>query len=392
MKAPSRPYALQNYSNVPAMEIEPLRLTLESEEPRSPLISLVIPAYNEAAILQENLGQIYNHILQNSQTFRWELVIVNDGSKDETGQLAADFARHKSNVVIVQHPSNQGLGRALKSGFAYAEGDYIITLDVDLSYAPYHIEILLEKILETQAQIVVASPYMAGGQVSNVPRLRKELSLWANRFLSFTDKRTLSTFTGMVRIYEAHFLKGLNLKSTGMDINPEIIHKAQLLGARIEEAPAHLHWVEGRGVSAAGTRRSNPRQSSMKIFRHIWAILFYGFLFRPVMFFIMPSIFLFLLSLYAITWAIIHCVTNYQKLSLLERFPDPTVAVANAFQQAPHTFILGGMLLMLSIQLFSLGILAVQSKSYFEEIFYLASAVYRQGAQQRPNQNSTRSG
>jgi glycosyltransferase involved in cell wall biosynthesis len=392
MKAPNRPYALQNYSNAPAMEIEPLRLTLESEEPRSPLISLVIPAYNEAAILQENLGHIYNHILQNSQKFRWELVIVNDGSKDETGQIAADFARHKPNVVIVHHPTNQGLGRALKSGFAYAEGDYIITLDVDLSYAPYHIEILLEKILETQAQIVVASPYMPGGKVSNVPRLRKELSLWANRFLSFTDKRTLSTFTGMVRIYDAHFLKGLNLKSTGMDINPEIIHKAQLLGARIEEAPAHLHWVEGRGVAATGPRRSNPRQSSMKIFRHIWAILFYGFLFRPVMFFIMPSIFLFVLSLYAITWAIIHCISNYQKLALLEHFPDPTVAVANAFQQAPHTFILGGMLLMLSIQLFSLGILAVQSKSYFEEIFYLASAVYRQGTQQRPNQDSTRSG
>jgi glycosyltransferase involved in cell wall biosynthesis len=387
MKAPHRPHSLQNYSNAQANGSEPSRSILETKEPRSPLISLVIPAYNEAAILQENLGHIYEHVLQNAEKFRWELVIVNDGSKDETGRIAADFARDKPNVLIVHHPSNRGLGRALKSGFAYAGGDYIITLDVDLSYAPYHIEILLDKILETQAQIVVASPYMPGGKVSNVPRLRKELSLWANRFLSLTDKRTLSTFTGMVRIYDAHFLKGLNLKSTGMDINPEIIHKAQLLGARIEEAPAHLHWVEGHGT-AEGTRRPNPRQSSMKIFRHTWAILFYGFLFRPVMFFIMPSVILFLLSLYADTWAIIHCVSNYQKLALSERFPDPTVAVANAFQQAPHTFILGGMLLMLSIQLFSLGILAVQSKSYFEEIFYLASAIYRQGAQQPSNHDS----
>jgi glycosyltransferase involved in cell wall biosynthesis len=394
MKAPNRPYSLENYSNAQAKGSEPLRPTsstlLENGESRSPLISLVIPAYNEAAILQENLGHIYGHVLQNAEKFRWELVIVNDGSKDETGRIAADFARDKSNVLIVHHPSNQGLGRALKSGFAYAGGDYIITLDVDLSYAPYHIEILLDKILETQAQIVVASPYMPGGKVSNVPRLRKELSLWANRFLSLTDKRTLSTFTGMVRIYDAHFLKGLNLKSTGMDINPEIIHKAQLLGARIEEAPAHLHWVEGRGTPT-GARRSNPRQSSMNIFRHTWAILFYGFLFRPVMFFIMPSVILFLLSLYASTWAIIHCISNYQKLALTEHFPDPTVAVANAFQQAPHTFILGGMLLMLSIQLFSLGILAVQSKSYFEEIFYLASAIYRQGAQQPSKQDSTNS-
>jgi glycosyltransferase involved in cell wall biosynthesis len=393
MNALNHPFAFQPYENLQAKESKPSELVPEIDELRfsegdalrSPLISLVIPAYNEAAILQENLGHLYEHMIHTAQNIRWEFVIVNDGSRDDTGRIAADFARDKANVVIVHHPSNQGLGRALKSGFAYAGGDYIITLDIDLSYAPYHIEILVEKILETQAQIVVASPYMPGGRVSNVPRLRKELSLWANRFLSLTDKRTLSTFTGMVRIYDAQFLKGLNLKSTGMDINPEIIHKAQLLGARIEEVPAHLHWVEGRGEAPEATqsaRRSTPRQSSMKIFRHTWAILFYGFLFRPVMFFIMPSVILFLLSLYANTWAIIHCISNYRKLAQVEHFPDPTVAVANAFQAAPHTFILGGMLLMLSIQLFSLGILAVQSKSYFEEIFYLASAIYRQGAPQ----------
>jgi glycosyltransferase involved in cell wall biosynthesis len=389
MNALNHPSAFQAYQNAQAEESKPLELVPAIDELRSPLISLVIPAYNEAAILQENLNHLYEYMIQTAQKFRWEFVIINDGSRDETGRIAADFARDKANVVIVHHPSNQGLGRALKSGFAYAGGDYIITLDIDLSYAPYHIKILLDKILETQAQIVVASPYMPGGRVSNVPRLRKELSLWANRFLSLTDKRTLSTFTGMVRIYDAQFLKGLNLKSMGMDINPEIIHKAQLLGVRIEEAPAHLHWVEERG-EAQGAQRPTPRQSSMKIFRHTWAILFYGFLFRPVMFFILPSIILFLLSLYANTWAIIHCISNYQKLLQLERFPDPTVAVANAFQAAPHTFILGGMFLMLSIQLFSLGILAVQSKSYFEEIYYLASAIFRQGAQQSPQPGSTK--
>ncbi|MGB8700279.1 MAG: glycosyltransferase, partial [Thermosynechococcaceae cyanobacterium] len=259
-------------------------------------------------------------------------------------------------------------------------GDYIITLDVDLSYAPYHIDILLERILETQAQVVVAAPYMPGGKVSNVPYMRKALSVWANRFLALTAKRTLSTFTGMVRIYESSFIKGLNLKATGMDINPEIIHKAQLLGAKVEEVPAHLHWAEAPLSSESDpSRQPKPRQSSMKILRHTWAIVFYGFIFRPVMFFILPSLVLFLLSLYANTWVLIHCWNNYQLLAQTTRFPDPTEAVAEAFQQAPHAFIIGGMTLMLSIQLFSLGILAVQSKSYFEEIFYLASAIYRQG-------------
>jgi glycosyltransferase involved in cell wall biosynthesis len=354
-------------------------------------ISLVIPAYNEAAILEENLDRIYQYILQRGENLDWEMIIVNDGSRDQTHQIATDFARQKNNIIIVNHPKNKGLGQALKSGFTHANGDYIITLDVDLSYAPHHIEILLKKIFETRAKVVVASPYMKGGKVSNVPLFRKILSIWANRFLSLTAKKTLSTFTGMVRAYDARFLRGLNLKSMGMDINPEIIHKAQLLGARIDEVPAHLHWSDERLENLqkrSQTRQS--RQSSMKIFRHTWAILFYGFIFRPVMFFIVPSLILFLISMYANMWALIHCWTFYQTLSQAAPFPDPTIALAKAFQQSPHTFLIGGMTLMLSIQLFSLGILAVQSKSYFEEIFYLASAIFRQG--NRPEDSKRESG
>jgi glycosyltransferase involved in cell wall biosynthesis len=102
------------------------------------LVSLVIPAYNEGSILQENLERIEQYTHQENKSFCWEFVIINDGSKDDTGAIATQFSRNKSNVVIVHHPSNLGLGQALKSGFAYAQGDYIITLDVDLSYAPYH--------------------------------------------------------------------------------------------------------------------------------------------------------------------------------------------------------------------------------------------------------------
>jgi glycosyltransferase involved in cell wall biosynthesis len=369
-----------------AQEPSPPPTNPESEPPL--LISLVIPVYNEAGILEENLNCIYQYTLQHGASPRWEFVIVNDGSRDATGTIAADFARQKPNVVIVHHPRNLGLGQALKSGFAYAAGDYIITLDVDLSYAPYHIEILLEKILETRAQIVVASPYMAGGRVSNVPYIRKELSIWANRFLSITSKRSLSTFTGMVRAYESQFLKGLHLKSKSMDINPEIIHKAQLLGAKIEEVPAHLNWIAQREQTNPA-RRSSVRQSSMKILHHTWAILFYGFIFRPVMFFILPSLMLFGLSIYSNVWALIHCWNKYWLLAQSTHFPDPTVAVAQAFEQSPHTFIIGGMTLMMSIQLFSLGILAVQSKSYFEEIFYLATEIYRRQDPQNIKKNFT---
>ncbi|MCA1995444.1 MAG: glycosyltransferase family 2 protein [Coleofasciculus sp. S288] len=340
----------------------------------SPLVSLVVPAYNEAGVIETNLELLCHYMKQLEDEYRWEIIVVNDGSIDRTGELAEALATSTNNIRVVHHLVNFGLGQALKSGFSSCKGDYVVVVDLDLSYAPYHIGRLLTKIRETKAMIVVASPYMKGGKISNVPWFRRSLSIWANRFLSFAAKRSLATLTGMVRVYDARFLKAINLKSMSMEINPEILHKAKLLGVRVAEIPAHLHWQPQKA-------KKTKRRSSMRILAHSWAIFFYGFLFRPVMFFIIPSLVLFLVSVYANLWVLIHCLTSYQQLAESTRFPDPTEAVAIAFQHAPHTFMIGGMTLMLAIQLFSLGILAVQSKSYFEEIFYLGSSIYasRQG-------------
>jgi glycosyltransferase involved in cell wall biosynthesis len=339
-----------------------------------PLVSIVTPAYNEAAIIQDNLLDLCQYLTHLEDEYRWEIIVVNDGSRDNTGELADAFARSRSNVHVVHHGKNAGLGQALRSGFAHSQGLYIVTLDLDLSYSPEHVEALLTRIRQTGAKLVVTSPYMKGGKVSNVPRLRLLLSVWANRFLSVAARHNLSTLTGMVRVYDAEFLRMLNLRSSGMDINPEVVHKAMLLGARIDEIPAHLHWRSPNPAPVAKTAR---RKSSMKILSHIWATFYYGFVFRPVMFFIVPSLFCFLLALYSIAWMSIHCLRSYRVLAQTQPFPDPTQAIAQAFADSPHTFAIGGMLLMVAIQLFSLGVLAVQNKRYFEEVFYLGTAIYR---------------
>ena len=207
-----------------------------------PLVSIVAPAYNEAAIIQNNLIDLCQYLETLEEEYQWELILVNDGSRDNTGSLAEVFASSRPNVHVVHHVRNEGLGQALRSGFAQSQGTYIITLDLDLSYAPEHVGALLTKIRQTGAKLVVTSPYMKGGKVSNVPRLRLLLSIWANRFLSVAARHNVSTLTGMVRVYDAEFLRVLNLRSAGMEINTEIVHKATLLGVRIEEIPAHLHW------------------------------------------------------------------------------------------------------------------------------------------------------
>ena len=337
-----------------------------------PLVTIVIPAYNEAEIIANNLEIICQYMETLEDKYDWEMIVVNDGSKDDTGEIAEEFASNRKNVYILHHMINFGMGQALKYGFNNSRGDYIITLDLDLSYSPEHIERLLSKIVETRAKVVVASPYMKGGKISNVPWLRKELSIWGNIFLALTAKQDLKTLTGVVRAYDGIFLRSLHLKSAGMEINPEVIHKARILRAKIEEIPAYLKWHPQKAISKPLTRRS-----SMKILAHTWVIIIFGFLFRPVMFFVIPGIILFLMSCYANIWVLIHVFRSYYQLAQQVPFPDPTDAVREAFYHTPHTFIMGGMTLMLSIQLISLGILSLQSKMYFEEIFYLITSIYK---------------
>jgi hypothetical protein len=217
---------------------------------------------------------------------------------------------------------------------------------------------------------------MNGGTVSNVPWVRKTMSKWANRFLSFTvttdifsDK--LSTLTGMVRAYDGKFLRRLNLKAMDMDIHPEIIYKSMILRARIVEIPAHLHW---KSQKDSGLKR----RSSMRILKGIVSYLLSGFMFRPFMFFIVPGILLMILAFYPISWAFIHTFAYYGKETALDGSMTPTfsAAIAAAFKLSPHSFIIGGLSLMIAIQLISLGFLALQSKKYYEEIFHISSSIY----------------
>jgi len=341
-----------------------------------PLVSIVAPAYNEAAILRDNLSRVCEYMETLGERYRWELLIIDDGSTDDTGPIATEFAASRDNVQIHAHSTNRGLGQALRSGFGLCRGKYIVVIDLDLTYAPEHIDKLLERIGETGAEIVLASPYMSGGETTSVPFLRKFLSRWGNRFLALTARGVnrsgnISTLTGMVRAYDTRFVRSLNLKSMGMEINTEIIYKATILGARVEEIPAHLDW------SAQGQTKS-VRTSGKRIRRSILFSLLAGFIIRPFAFFIVPAAILALVSLYPLFWMVYHVVTYYREVAPAGGPFDFALseAVARAFRLSPHSFIVGGITVMLSVQLFSLGVVALQAKQYFEELFHFETRVY----------------
>jgi glycosyltransferase involved in cell wall biosynthesis len=334
-----------------------------------PLVTLVLPAYNEAAILEENLAAVQEYLRTLEQQYRFEILIINDGSADRTGEIAEAQRSRYDNVRVVHHPTNRGLGHGFRTGFAHARGDYVVTMDIDLSYSPDHIGALLEGLRRTGAQVVLASPYMKGGRISNVPWLRRVLSVWANRFLSLFAHGNLSTLTCMVRAHDGEFARGLVLRAVGMEVMPESIYKSMILRGRIAQIPAHLDW--SRQI-AAGPRR----RSSMRILRHTFATLLSGFIFRPFMFLVLPGLLLLAFALWTNFWMVMHFVSAYAQLGPLEG-DRVGAAIAQAYQLYPHTFVVGLLSLMLAIQLLGLGILALQAKNYFEELFFLGSTIAR---------------
>lgn len=334
-----------------------------------PFISLILPCYNEEAILQSNVNRVISYLESKADKYKWEIILINDGSKDKTGIIADEFERDYSNIRAIHHPTNLNLGNALKTGFKNAKGDVIVVMDIDLSYAIDHIEMMVDKLVESSADIVIASPYMPGGKVTAVPFGRKIMSRWVNEFMRVAAQDKYHTYTGMVRAYRSNFIKTLNLKTKDYEINPEILYKAMILRARIVEIPAHLDWTEQN-------KFAGKRQSSMKVLRGFFSGIMSSFIFRPYIFFLALGSLLMLLSMYEIIWLLIDTLTYLSNAT--GNIPTFSQSLALQFRKNPQSFVVGGITFLAAIQFLSLGFLSLQSKRYFEELFHLGTSFKKQ--------------
>ena len=333
-----------------------------------PFISIILPCYNEEVILEMNVNTII-YYLENKTKYKWEIVIVNDGSSDKTGVIADNLENKHNEIKVIHHPTNLNLGRALQTGFCNTKGDIIVVMDIDLSYSVDHIGRMVDKIMETSCDLVLASPYMKGGKVTAVPALRKIMSIWLNRFIRFSSGINHHTYTGMVRAYKANFIRKLNLKSSNYQINPEIIYKAIILRARIIEIPAHLDWTEQN-------KYEGKRTSGIRILSGFFSGLMSAFIFRPYIFFISIGTILMILSLYELTWLLFETLTDLKiffssEVSALGAF---SLSLAQQFTKSPQTFLVGGITFLAAMQFLSLGFISLQSKRYFEELFHLGTS------------------
>jgi glycosyltransferase involved in cell wall biosynthesis len=338
-----------------------------------PFISIVVPCYNEEAILKSNLETIKKFLESRNFKYTWEIIVINDGSIDNTKEIAEEFAKQEDTVRVINHPINLNLGHAMQTGFCNSKGEIIVVLDVDLSYSVDYIEKLADKLIAESADIVIASPYMKGGKVTAVPFSRKIMSKWVNKFMSIAAQDKYYTFTGMVRAYRSSFIRTLNLKTKDYEINPEIIYKAMILRARIIEIPAHLDWTEQN-------KFADKRTSSLRVLRSFFSGIMSAFIFRPYIFFIAIGSVLMFLSLFELIWLLYDTILGMNYLivhSANTEYVFSTSLLAQ-FQKNPQSFIVGGVTFIAAIQFLSLGFLSLQSKRYFEELFHLGTTLRKQ--------------
>jgi dolichol-phosphate mannosyltransferase len=210
-------------------------------------LSIVSPMYNEQDNIEGTVQEI-RRVLANYE-HPWELILVNDGSTDRTLEVATRIAGQYPNISVVSYPQNRGRGYALRSGFARASGNFIITIESDLSWNAESILEMLKKFEEDiTIDLVLASPYMKGGRTENIPLKRLAISKLGNKILGLAIKGNLNMVTQMFRGYRREVIDALELESDGKEIHLEILSKAIAAGYRVVEIPAVLKW-RAKGTS-----------------------------------------------------------------------------------------------------------------------------------------------
>jgi len=231
------------------------------------LLSISVPAYNEAATIHQILNKIKEVTLL--QGIEKELVIVNDCSTDNTEAAVLQYIKGSElNIKYIHHEKNWGKGAAIRSGIAQATGDMILIQDADLEYDPREYNLLIRPVLEGAADVVYGSRFMGG----NPHRI---LFFWhsiGNKFLTFisnmfTDLNLTDMETGY-KLFRAPILQNLQLEEKQFGFEPEVT-------ARIARIP-HIRIYEV-GISYYGRTYSEGKKIGWRDgVRAIYVILKYN--------------------------------------------------------------------------------------------------------------------
>jgi glycosyltransferase involved in cell wall biosynthesis len=306
-------------------------------------ISVVCPFYNEELILDKAIQQMIVNL--EALKLTWELILVNDGSEDNSLTIVQNWAAKEKRLRLVSYSVNQGRGYALKAGIDSAAGEIIVTNEIDLSWGEEIIQRLYDAINSNpKIEFVVASPHLPGGGYKNVPPKRVNISNIGNKILRIFFSFAFTMHTGMTRAYRREVIQSLKLREKGKEFHLEVLLKLTALGYKGIEIPAVIEWKDHKFSNDAEKKRKSSSRISNLIITH----LRFAVLANPIRY----------------LWGI-ACVNFvagfFFFLSGIIRYILDKVAI--------YSLLLGLLLLVFGMVFFGFGIVTAQNRFIMEELW-----------------------
>jgi dolichyl-phosphate beta-glucosyltransferase len=223
-----------------------------------PLISIVIPAYNESSRIRPTLDEILRYSKERGWSI--EVLVVNDGSRDNTAEIIREYGRVHPQIQLVESPGNHGKGYSVRNGMLHAHGDICLFTDADLSSPISEAQKLFDAIA-SGADVAIGSRWLrAELQTERQPLYRQllgrifNLALRVILGLNFAD--TQCGFKAFRREAAQRIFPLQRIERWGFD--PEILFLARKLGFRVKEVP--VVWAHSEGT------RLHPFRDGMRMF------------------------------------------------------------------------------------------------------------------------------
>lgn len=232
-------------------------------------LTVVIPAYNE----ENGIQAIINRVLAVKDDLRLahvdelELLVVNDGSKDRTREVAAEIASKDHCVEVISHPKNRGYGAALKTGFARARGELVGFLDADGTYPPEYFPSLCTAALQG-GDIVIGSRMM--GADSKMPATRRMGNLFFAGLLTLLGSQKVTDSASGMRVFRREVLEKIFPLPDGLNLTPVMSTRALHENLKVVEVAIPYSERVGR------SKLSVVRDGRIFMESMVWTVLSYN--------------------------------------------------------------------------------------------------------------------
>jgi glycosyltransferase involved in cell wall biosynthesis len=205
------------------------------------LISVIVPAYDEAHIIQQTLAEL-TAVLESSVP-HYEIVVVDDGSSDATAGLVAEVAERDPRVRIASYQPNHGKGYALRHGYGVTTGDTVVFFDSDLDIRPAGIPVLMELLQEGNYDVVVGSKRHKDSDI-HYPLGRRIFSRLVHALVWMLFRVPVRDTQVGLKVFRRQVLDAvMHLpRVNGFAFDVELLVLAQRAGFRIGEGPVTINY------------------------------------------------------------------------------------------------------------------------------------------------------